>query len=547
MFKPSNLVCAQCNSSGRGSLKRCGNCSIRFYCSVDCQRVHWKQHKVECKQIQEAAKALQDTALGLDLNHPFETMIADFIAEDFTEQSYKEACERAVAFILDPSGQEARQDLRLFTEQGFMRLNAFAIKALTVFPENNVVAENSLLMISFYIDYLSRKDEQSGFSNSTRLDLLFRAGLMEPIVNCVRTHPDNAIVAIRGWRMLKGLVFVDHTKYLAALERAGIIDLTMLTLESHDADEVACSEVCIAMSTFALQVVCKQMTNIVQRLQEKPLTMSIITAMRSHPSSSTVQSGCCLFLHRVARSMNPSYASMLVAMGVFEDTVEAIMKFPSEQLIVHPGAGILADLCAEYFADTSKPRNTSASYVLVSSLPYLGSGIDAAALLAITYAIFQINCFSRTSEVEFVYPGFGISILMILLEKRLRAIHNDGSSESVTAFMCGTIAKAILHAKRQWSNESPEYGEVQTSLKPELLDTLIKSLQKHKNSREVFVVDQLFTAVCYVTNYMPGVKASTLSVVLQLVEEVMAMHPKSKAIQDMGVRFVKAHKSITPK
>lgn len=47
-------VCAFCRSTaeekGVDKLRRCGRCFIPFYCSVECQRAHYKLHKPYCKQ-----------------------------------------------------------------------------------------------------------------------------------------------------------------------------------------------------------------------------------------------------------------------------------------------------------------------------------------------------------------------------------------------------------------------------------------------------------------------------------------------------------------
>jgi ADP-ribose pyrophosphatase YjhB (NUDIX family) len=56
-----------CNSpecSNTGASNRCSRCQSVWYCSVDCQRKHWKSHKVWCSNVSKTslAKAKQDTA-----------------------------------------------------------------------------------------------------------------------------------------------------------------------------------------------------------------------------------------------------------------------------------------------------------------------------------------------------------------------------------------------------------------------------------------------------------------------------------------------------
>lgn len=44
-------VCAHCNKEqGVGTLFKCGGCMMEFYCSKECQRRKWKEHKLMCKQ-----------------------------------------------------------------------------------------------------------------------------------------------------------------------------------------------------------------------------------------------------------------------------------------------------------------------------------------------------------------------------------------------------------------------------------------------------------------------------------------------------------------
>ena len=42
----------RCYVCHKKSNLKCGRCKKYFYCNKDCQRKHWKKHKVECKKIQ---------------------------------------------------------------------------------------------------------------------------------------------------------------------------------------------------------------------------------------------------------------------------------------------------------------------------------------------------------------------------------------------------------------------------------------------------------------------------------------------------------------
>jgi hypothetical protein len=45
-------VCFKCYKMEEfiGQLKYCGRCKEARYCSKECQKIHWKQHKLECKE-----------------------------------------------------------------------------------------------------------------------------------------------------------------------------------------------------------------------------------------------------------------------------------------------------------------------------------------------------------------------------------------------------------------------------------------------------------------------------------------------------------------
>ncbi|KAG9943228.1 hypothetical protein KCU85_g8825, partial [Aureobasidium melanogenum] len=50
-----SISCANCASvAPAGSpYQRCAGCKQAFYCSKDCQKTHWKQHKAFCRQEQQ--------------------------------------------------------------------------------------------------------------------------------------------------------------------------------------------------------------------------------------------------------------------------------------------------------------------------------------------------------------------------------------------------------------------------------------------------------------------------------------------------------------
>ncbi|KAK8198593.1 hypothetical protein M8818_006460 [Zalaria obscura] len=52
-FDYADNLCGNCGAKeakdGDGALKKCGGCKKKLYCGVECQKVHWKKHKIICK------------------------------------------------------------------------------------------------------------------------------------------------------------------------------------------------------------------------------------------------------------------------------------------------------------------------------------------------------------------------------------------------------------------------------------------------------------------------------------------------------------------
>ncbi|PFH50432.1 hypothetical protein AMATHDRAFT_75636 [Amanita thiersii Skay4041] len=51
--KPRKDECANCGGLGKPKLLLCSSCRQVNYCSVDCQKMHWKSHKIQCKKARK--------------------------------------------------------------------------------------------------------------------------------------------------------------------------------------------------------------------------------------------------------------------------------------------------------------------------------------------------------------------------------------------------------------------------------------------------------------------------------------------------------------
>ncbi|KAK0439524.1 uncharacterized protein EV420DRAFT_1316130 [Desarmillaria tabescens] len=53
-------ACLNCPSAGEKQYSRCAGCSTTYYCSQQCQKAHWPQHKSMCKERKTARAQLKE-------------------------------------------------------------------------------------------------------------------------------------------------------------------------------------------------------------------------------------------------------------------------------------------------------------------------------------------------------------------------------------------------------------------------------------------------------------------------------------------------------
>ncbi|KAI0056700.1 hypothetical protein BV25DRAFT_1903059 [Artomyces pyxidatus] len=57
---PRDIIkCAGCLPESAPPLRRCGGCRVTLYCTRECQKAHWREHRGECQQVSGATMAME--------------------------------------------------------------------------------------------------------------------------------------------------------------------------------------------------------------------------------------------------------------------------------------------------------------------------------------------------------------------------------------------------------------------------------------------------------------------------------------------------------
>lgn len=66
-----SIVCHTCNKP-HGNMLRCGKCKFVYYCSRECQKVDWKDHKHMCQEKEESLiSEIRETIIAIENNPKF--------------------------------------------------------------------------------------------------------------------------------------------------------------------------------------------------------------------------------------------------------------------------------------------------------------------------------------------------------------------------------------------------------------------------------------------------------------------------------------------
>ncbi|KAI0056704.1 hypothetical protein BV25DRAFT_1920739 [Artomyces pyxidatus] len=58
-FADGTLTCSRCLPASAPSLRRCAGCRFVLYCTRECQRAHWREHREPCQAIAKVARGME--------------------------------------------------------------------------------------------------------------------------------------------------------------------------------------------------------------------------------------------------------------------------------------------------------------------------------------------------------------------------------------------------------------------------------------------------------------------------------------------------------
>lgn len=518
-FSVSAAGCANCGKlCNQCNLKRCSGCKVRFYCSAECSKANWKDHKVECKQAQDAQKVKGEVA---DVEIPFEGAILDFEAMPFTESSFQTFIDALrPIYILDASQKFIRTDLNGVTERGYLRLNALAIRAIHEFPHCIGAVDYALLSIESYL----RRFCSGGALDNLRRDMLLKAKDLEPLFRCLRLHIANPAIMVKGSFVVANLTNIDHAKFVESLGLAGLVDISLDSLKLHPKDASICRYVLRALSSWMYRVTIRR---IAINFDKNALILPVLLVMKRFQDSEYIQANCCRVFYTLTEEedrVNSSCATTLVAMGAFELTIRAIQGFPSSDNVVKHGSLVLKFLSTSYFRNKAKVYSTDACAAIVECIPNFDS--NPTTRMAIIVSINDVISQSPASVAKFIHPASGVKLVSTILRRDMNDV--------IVVGQCVKLFNKTCLSTEKWDKGSSEYLKLIKELSSELWPLLIHCIKKYMHQNQEVIIMNAMGPVLY----LAGATGMTHDEVAGLFKEAIRVYPSVKDMQTLGNAYL---------
>lgn len=521
----ATAVCAYCKKMYREcNLKRCGGCSLRYYCSRDCSKADWKTHKVECKQAEAHQTAIKE-GVSSDPSQrlPFDVFIADFEAEPFTAVSYV----NFISYIRPLYFGDAttiREDLNDVSFAGYLRLLALTVRALNEFPLDTRATECGFVVLRSYCAKFC-----SPLAGMEPIKDLFRAKLLPPFVDCLRKHIGQISKALNFWIIVDVLNKVERAKYNEILGSMGLAELLILTVNTHKWDEDICFQAFRGYSNW-LNIAHRTQAKLPPNNYEAILSPAVASMLR-FPNAYRIIDICLgtlyyIFMVTDAEQQSRFCASM-AAIGCYEIFVDTLRKFPEEMTTAMYCSLMIGKIAQQYFANKSRPRNAEGCIALGGCLHHFAS--DTMRVHQIIADMSKIVRESEESAMRFAYEGRGFVVLKpILVMHRMDGASFSRFTEIITFLTSSATNRAC------WDRESAEYAQLQLDVEEEILPVLVYATRLYMHSPYVEVINNVALAlICAAT--LPWKPYPEIT---QLVQEVMRLHPSKHHLHSVGASYL---------
>lgn len=536
-YTPTMSSCALCKAGHDEDrkLQRCGGCGLRFYCSVACQKDHWKDHKKECKQAQEIKKSLSASVdAALDTTHPFERLIDSFIrTTEFSAESVVALVDEIDSeFFLGPDGMCNSDIMSMLTENGYHRLNLLMIRGLREFTDDNDVVEHCLMVIGNYLNvFVSVRS--GGPMNTFKLDVLIRAGLLDTTIACLRIHGNKPYsqALFFCWRIMTKVTMSDHARTIERLVQEGIVELATICLRLHGKQVDLCIQILNALCTLCVNANMKDVP--LWPVLDKGLVLAIIIVLKLFPRENKIQKYGCNVLRWVVQLTKETDDAMwydayedeeeteepeehlaeLVKLGVFDVAIAAMRNFSSDQSILQSAVHIASTTSDLYYGEEGGANKETALNTLLACCTDKTMDDEGFCQL-ITVCFLHIVSTSPEFALQFVYPGHGLQTITSILEKYYRS---NGSIVEATS----ELIAYIFDSAEKWDQESPARLALKLALESKLRFLMNQCARQYKNKQGVGKPPQLgaiMDALTLTANFLDGVDEDTIAAVRDLIQ-----------------------------
>lgn len=178
---------------------------LLFQARMNVRRIIWKIHKADCKPAQKT----RNEGISLDQTHPFDSTIAAFEAQEFTQTSFRRFLSSIEPLYFTEADTDTHHsDLDGVTESGYLHLITLAVKALNEFPDN---AHVNAAAVDVFMSYTIKHCKDT--TDISRAEALFAADALEPILRSPNKYSAFPGSTYNAWFILSKMTQIHQSSH----------------------------------------------------------------------------------------------------------------------------------------------------------------------------------------------------------------------------------------------------------------------------------------------------------------------------------------------